>query len=1420
MSIYARSGRVGLVGLSGFVLLVPLLAGPSTGETQDGNRGASAHVIPLFTPAGDVQQGFARIINHSHGSGTVRITGTDDAGRSRGPVTLSLNARETRHFNSDDLEKGNASKGLSGGLDDGQGNWRLRLESDLDLEVGAYIRTVDGFLSSVHDVVGRTEVGGEAVYHVPIFNPGSNRNQVSSLRLANLTRGRVNVTIRGRDDVGRAGPGGEVELTLPAGGARQVSAQALESGGTGLSGRLGDGEGKWQLFVSADGDVEVVSLMSTPTGHLTNLSVSGLPDTGTSEPESPPAVGSTFRDCTACPEMVVVPAGSYLMGSPANDPFRGPDEGPARRVTIGEPFAVGVHEVTFAQWDACHRAGGCSHRADDQGWGRGTRPVVDVSWNDAQEYVRWLSGETGRAYRLPSEAEWEYAARAGTTTLFWWGDDLGQNHANCDRCGSPWDDRQTAPVGSFAANAFGLHDVHGNVWERVQDCRNDNYVGAPRDGSAWESGNCNARGVRGGGWRSIPLVMRTANRAWVWPPSSRVFDAETGFRVARALAEPARHTLALFRPAGQTQQGFARIINRSNRAGTVRITGTDDSGDRRGPISLRLEAGATRHFNSDDLEGGNAAKGLSGAFGDGEGDWRLELVSDLDIEPSAYIRTPDGFLTAMHAVARSAEVGGETVHQVPIFNPGSNRNQVSWLRVANLTGASVNVTIRGRDDEGRAARSGEVRLALPAHGARRISAQQLESGAAGLSGRFGAGTGKWQLFVTADGAVEVVSLLQSPTGHLSNLSTTPRGGVAASGFKIVAEGSTTVRPLQTISLSVPGGLGRSEYTVLMDLSETGAFAEDHTIEVEGLTTDRDRILTASPMRQALAKKNPGGGLALRIRREADGARSNVLHFTIEDITIPAQLAGFPTLLLDTVLKSIYTAADDALLNTEAAFIQPGLAPQSARTLGLDVSVDDVQAEAVLQALLGISVTTLLVDAGLAPEASEAAGTRFQTAIRTERGSKSRNSDRLLKACELATIPVGIQTKVCTGIVNVWNCEWIDDLASDSSCLRRSFSHMSGQDWKDVVPLPSPMGWVKAKTVPRVRQYILSKLPGRSRKAAITALSHSNSVKTQVERYSKLTRASDDPREAQHGDRHSTVDASGRRTLTKRGLRVFYDNLRALNDALTKDRSSRISTAQRDYGNQNLGDAEKEAFWAIVNESDRQQRDAEAIEDLEGVYLGEEEPLDAIRNNPGRDVEVATTCKPGYEEFPIDDDTSTCVFESLVEPNCYAGSRRVHQPDLGDADVCLYYSLDFFLPNGQCRQNYAEVYFEGRRTCRWAELKPHELAWYTLRKEEGDEGIHFGLSCVTYRYETEEHEGCRRRYNTEYQLLYMTNNCPYDVRHYVLFSGSTRTTSFDLSPGPYPLPIHGCHRPIVSKSCTIKPLDLDEREEICGNVWLW
>ena len=244
--------------------------------------------------------------------------------------------------------------------------------------------------------------------------------------------------------------------------------------------------------------------------------------------------GTTFRDCPECPEMVVVPEGSFMMGSPSGEEGRDDDEGPVHRVTFERPFAVGVYEVTFAEWDACVSDGGCGgHRPDDEGWGRGNRPVMNVSWDDAQAYVRWLSGKTGAAYRLLSEAEWEYVARAGTRTRYWWGDRIGRNRANCDGCGSRWDGERTSPVGAFSPNAFGLHDVHGNVWEWAEDCWNDSYHGAPSDGSAWESGQCGRRVLRGGSWLSGPRNLRSALRV---RSSTGNRNNGSGFRVARTLA--------------------------------------------------------------------------------------------------------------------------------------------------------------------------------------------------------------------------------------------------------------------------------------------------------------------------------------------------------------------------------------------------------------------------------------------------------------------------------------------------------------------------------------------------------------------------------------------------------------------------------------------------------------------------------------------------------------------------------------------------------------------------------------------------------------------------------------------------------------------------------------------------------------------
>ena len=244
-------------------------------------------------------------------------------------------------------------------------------------------------------------------------------------------------------------------------------------------------------------------------------------------------VGGKFRDCAECPEMVVVPSGSYMMGSPGGESGRYDHEGPRHRVRIDYRLAVGVNEVTFAEWDACVSAGGCrGHRPKDKRWGRGNRPVMNVSWDDAQLYVRWLSQRTGKSYRLLSESEWEYVARAGTTTRYNWGNEIGHNRANCYRCGSRWDDEKTAPVGSFSANAWGLYDVHGNVWEWVGDCWNDSYTGAPADGSAWERGNCSSRVLRGGSWYYVPWSLRSANRSWI---TSGIRNYDLGFRIARTL---------------------------------------------------------------------------------------------------------------------------------------------------------------------------------------------------------------------------------------------------------------------------------------------------------------------------------------------------------------------------------------------------------------------------------------------------------------------------------------------------------------------------------------------------------------------------------------------------------------------------------------------------------------------------------------------------------------------------------------------------------------------------------------------------------------------------------------------------------------------------------------------------------------------
>ena len=281
------------------------------------------------------------------------------------------------------------------------------------------------------------------------------------------------------------------------------------------------------------------------TTRLAALRPAAAADPPASRPTTtdPGEVG-TFRDCPSCPEMVVIPAGTFRMGCVSGSDSCRDYERPVHEVEVSS-FALSKHEVTRGQFAAFVAAtghdtpGGCVGWGQgswrDKGWQNDDHPVVCVNWEDAQAYVRWLRRETGGRYRLPSESEWEYAARAGTTTTWFWGNraEDGCEYANAgdsdDRCDDGWEG--TAPVGSFPANGFGLHDLAGNVWERVQDCWHGDYDGAPRDGSAWtRGGDCSRHVLRGGSWRNGPRTLRSAYRGW--------YDAErrftsVGFRVAR-----------------------------------------------------------------------------------------------------------------------------------------------------------------------------------------------------------------------------------------------------------------------------------------------------------------------------------------------------------------------------------------------------------------------------------------------------------------------------------------------------------------------------------------------------------------------------------------------------------------------------------------------------------------------------------------------------------------------------------------------------------------------------------------------------------------------------------------------------------------------------------------------------------------------
>ncbi|MCC8402785.1 SUMF1/EgtB/PvdO family nonheme iron enzyme [Paraburkholderia sp. MMS20-SJTN17] len=240
----------------------------------------------------------------------------------------------------------------------------------------------------------------------------------------------------------------------------------------------------------------------------------------------PPSAGE-MRDCAACPIMVPVPAGSFAMGSNTDDP----SEKPVHRVNIGAPFAIGKFPVTVEQWNVCVAANACP-KLTPQSNSNKFAPARDLSWDDAQQYVKWLTRTTGKPYRLPSEAEWEFADRAGTTTAYWWGEQMRKGTANCKDCGDPWHKEGPESVGTFAANPLGLYDMNGGVWEWTADCWHNSYQGAPVDGRVWDTPGCEMRVIRGGSWREGGDYMLSATR---FKYSAGVRQSQDGFRVVKDL---------------------------------------------------------------------------------------------------------------------------------------------------------------------------------------------------------------------------------------------------------------------------------------------------------------------------------------------------------------------------------------------------------------------------------------------------------------------------------------------------------------------------------------------------------------------------------------------------------------------------------------------------------------------------------------------------------------------------------------------------------------------------------------------------------------------------------------------------------------------------------------------------------------------
>ena len=1134
-----------------------------------GLGGAAEHHLPFVPSASDgVRQGFVRVVNRDDNAGEVAIVAYDDAGTRFGPVKLSIDSGATVHFNSEDVEAGNAAKGLPVGTGRGDGDWRLMLSTGLHVEIMAYVRTSDGFLTAMHDVVGAT--GGD--HDVAFFNPGRNPNQVSILRLANLDDAVAEATIAGIDDGGV--PAGEVAVAIPANGALTVTASDLESGSGVLSGALGTGQGKWRLRVRTEQNLHVMSLLLNPTGHLTNLS--------------------------------------------------------------------------------------------------------------------------------------------------------------------------TVPV-----------------------------------------------------------------------------DQGTG-----------KHAVALF-PArsAEGRQGFVRVVNRGGRAGEVAITAYDDRGFEYGPVTLDIGVGEAVHINSDDLEDGNADKGLSDGVGSGHGDWRLELSSDLHIDVLAYVRTSDGFLTAMHDAA-PASPRGSVIH---VFNPGSNLNQVSMLRLVNPGTEAAAVEIRGIDDAGE--QGGEsLRVSIPRHASSTFNAQDLEWGAAGFDGALGDGAGKWRLVVTSDRPVVAMSLLESPTGHLTNLSRGPRRG---DDFLHIAGGAgiVDVEPLQPLAIAVDDYDRDAEYIVRMDLTGAGDFADDETVEFPGLVDNARRIVIAAPLRAYLPATNTDGRVAVRYRKEPNDealphSESGTITLQVAGVDIPADRVGYPTTVLELLTKAIYAASDDSALQAEVPNIWPGVLADASRTLGVDMALADEHAEATLRQYFGVSAIDQ-EPAGIAaapgPWAQAAFGVRASGSRSNAGGTARRRTAGLCGEDALDDSMDLIR-------------ECLSSFSSDSyaasarSCdIKKIGRSLIGEQFACIFDVQA-----KFAAIGKVKAWVLRRVLKRPIDAqAVTGL-----VK-KIQYHAQLANGVLDAGRILHRDDDESLLESAFHVvgdrLTDGGVTKAFDAAKGFADALESSAESLYEDQDSFDGERDGWDAEdQKAFMDLEDMNYAAAEDGghfqtnydpsvmgggctathppvgersghwdqynacedECEADIEDLKSDFEAEIDSqfglilwgglsvgtwrcLNNDPYMHATFRRTsmlplhreqlsgpvrarmeldcgsvgtnddnfdrclelrdeteelrdeivdefhsfesgqedgfaCGPGYRQFDAGAN-ATCIHESIVyEPegeNCYAGSRR-SKGDVGEANVCVYHSRDYLQAGDSCRENYKQIVFKGRTTCRWADLRDGQPVSYSVHKDDG------------------------------------------------------------------------------------------------------